>query len=183
MKKILLLSLILVLSCNRDKEANESERIEKNTSEFNLTKSDFVILTYQANWHWTFKNVKPAKLSQLELIEIEHILKIAIKDHNEIQKKVVIEQNKYPNSVPLTKTGYELKLEGYKRQYVPIINKKGQKEVWINFFCNDMEDGAFGDEKWRTALVLVEDGGNCFYHIKINLNTKKYYELEVNYDV
>ena len=73
------------------------------------------------------------------------------------------------------KTGFELKTEGYKRQYVPVLNEKGEKEVWINFFCND-----FDDDNWKTATFNVRDGGNCFYSLKVNLATKEVYDLEIN---
>lgn len=146
-------------------------------SDFNLSYSDYVILPYQSNWYWTFKNAKPGKLSQSELVDIDKILKIAIKNNNDKQREELQKYNEVNPNNPITKTAYELSLEGYKRQFVPIINNIGQKEVWINFFCEEL-----GVKDWKTTLVLVEDGGNCYYSIKINLTTKTYYELEINYD-
>ena len=149
----------------------------KEPSKFNGSNLDYVVLPYQLHWHWIFKKGKATKLAPSELIEIEQILKRAIKDNNEKQHRERIKHNKsYPNN-PMAKTAYELKLEGYKRQYVPIINNEGQKEVWINFFCDDL-----GTKNWKTTLVLVEDGGSCYYTIKINLTTKTYYALAINYD-
>ena len=57
-------------------------------------------------------------------------------------------------------------LSVYKRQYVAIINGKGQKEIWICFFCDVPEN-------WRKNEVLVEDGGACYLRLWINLTLRK----------
>ncbi len=44
----------------------------------------------------------------------------------------------------------------------------------MNSFCTTL------DNRWKTEFILVDDGGNCFFNFKINLTTKKYYELNVN---
>lgn len=158
MEKLIFIFLILISSCKEVTKTQDIENNEKTEPKFELAASNFVILTYQPKWHWTFENAKPTELSNSELIEIENIIKKAIKENNEIQKS-------------------EVKFNGYKRQYVPIINNKGQKEVFVNFFCND-----FGANNWKTELVQVEDGGNCYYNLKFNLVTKTY-KLEINYNV
>jgi hypothetical protein len=35
---------------------------------------------------------------------------------------------------------------------------------------------------WRKELFDVMDGGNCFFELKINLTSGKYYDLNVNGD-
>ena len=176
MKRLIFIFLILISSCNGNKKTDKIVSGEKTQPEFKLAKSDFVILTYQTKWYWIFKNAKPTELTQSELIEIENILKTLVKENNEAQKTSLIEHNKnYPDNQRTT-SAYELKLDGFKRQYVPIINDKGQKEVWINFFCDDT--GA--EEYWKTEIMIVDDGGNCYYNLKINLDTKEYYELRIN---
>jgi hypothetical protein len=174
-KALIFIILISISSCNGKKYTTEINQTENTQTEFKLAESDYVILPFNSNWHWVFKNVKPTELTQSELIEIEEILKIAIIENNKDQKIGLIEHNKKYPKYQWTETGYELKLDRFKRQYVPIINDKGQKEVWINFFC----DG-FGADNWKTEIVQVEDGGNCYFNIKINLETKEYYELGIN---
>ena len=169
-KVLIFIILISISSCNGTKKnTSEIKSSEKTQTEFKLPKSDFVILSLKT------ENIKSAELTQSELIEIEEILKIAIIENNEEQKIGLIEHNKKYPKYQQTETGFELKLDGYKRQYVPIINEKGEKEVWINFFCDD-----FGTDNWKTEIVLVEDGGNCYYNIKINLKTKEHSELGIN---
>lgn len=80
----------------------------------------------------------------------------------------------YPDN-PWTETGFELETKGYKRQYVPVINSDGQKDTWINFFCAEWRS-----ENWKSSIIIVDDGGNCFFNLKVNLATKMYSELYIN---
>jgi hypothetical protein len=64
-------------------------------------------------------------------------------------------------------------LSAYKRQYVAIINSKGQKEVWIGFFCREPED-------WRKSEILVEDGGACYLVVRLNLRHRQASEMMAN---
>ncbi|MGY5353441.1 hypothetical protein [Wenyingzhuangia sp. IMCC45467] len=176
MKVLIFLVLISISSCSETKKkTTKIKQTENIQTEFNLTESDFVILSFKTDWYYIFKNVKPTELTQSELIEIEKVLKTVIVDNNNQQKIRLIEHNKKFPKYQQTETGYELKLDGYKRQYVPIINEKGEKKVWINFFCDN-----FGADNWKTEIVEVLDGGNCYYSIKINLKTKQYYDLRIN---
>jgi hypothetical protein len=70
--------------------------------------------------------------------------------------------------------GIDFKKYDYKRQYVSIINSIGEKEVWINCFC----DSFYKD--WKKQILHVDDGGNCFFNLKVNLSTKKCYDIFVN---
>ncbi|MDH7447634.1 hypothetical protein [Aquimarina sp. 2201CG14-23] len=178
MNKIILILITLISSCTTSVKTEEIKNEQKTQEKFKLAKSDYTILTYTPKWHWTFNNVKPSQLQESELIEIEEVLKSAIQKHNQTQKNQLIEHNKNNSDDPITQTNYEVQLQGYMRQYVPVINNKGQKEVFINFFCD-----ATDEKNWQTQLVQVEDGGNCYYSVKISMETKKYYEFEVNYSL
>ncbi len=170
MKKLIYLVLILISSCNGTKSSTEITQ-----TDYVLSESDFVILPFQEKWHWIFKDVKPTELTQTELTEIEDILKIAVEKSNQSQIEYLKNNNKENPKYRRKKSGFELKLNGYYRQYVPVINSIGEKEIWINFFCSD-----FGTENWRTDLFTVFDGGNCFWNIKVNLTKNEYYELRIN---
>ena len=61
----------------------------------------------------------------------------------------------------------------YYKQFIAVINKQGEKEVWINCFCSK-------DPKWKNEVVLVLDGGNCYFQLKINLTKKLVYDFMVN---
>lgn len=179
MNRIIGILLILISSCKESVKTDETNIKQKTQIAFQLPNTEYTILTYNPKWHWTFKeDVQPSQLNQSELIEIEHFIKTAIKQNNELQKNNLNNHNKkYPDD-QITQTGYELKLKGFKRQYIPIINDEGQKIVLINFFCDALEE-----EDWKTKIIQVEDGGNCYYNLKVNVTTKEYYELEINYSL
>lgn len=172
---IFLLSF-LIIGCKQPiKDADIPGVTEAELEKFLLPDSVYVILEPDSDLPWAFKDEKPATLSEAELIEIEKILEKAIEENNHHQQEMLEQHNKNHPDRQITETGYELSTEGYKRQYVPIINSKGQKEIWINFFCGDN----FND-RWRTGIVWVLDGGNCYFNLKINLATKTYSELMIN---
>jgi hypothetical protein len=62
----------------------------------------------------------------------------------------------------------------YRRQLVVAKNKFGEKEVWVNCFCGT------GGDNWRNEIIVVFDGGSCYFNLKINLTTNKFYDLIIN---
>lgn len=174
MKKLILILLILISSCKEKTKTEKKAITEKPKIQFKLDKSNYAILNIEPKNDWIFKNGKLSELSQSELIEVEKILKKAVKKNNEIQKQNLKKHNeKYPEN-KRTETGYELNLNKFQRQYWPIINENGEKVVWINFFCSDNEPISTDN------IVRVLDGGNCYFNIKINLTKKQYTELNIN---
>jgi len=68
-----------------------------------------------------------------------------------------------------------LKRYNYYKQIIAVTNKKGDKEVWVNCFCHTWDNN-----NWKKEILMVKDGGNCYFNFKINLATKKFYDLTVN---
>jgi hypothetical protein len=102
---------------------------------------------------------KAATLTGEEIKEIELLLEKAITEHNKI------------NSAAHQRIDQPGK---YKKQFVPFTNAKGEKEVWVNCFCSDW------GMNWRTEIIMVEDGGSCYFNLTINLTLKSSYGLIVN---
>jgi hypothetical protein len=75
----------------------------------------------------------------------------------------------------IRRADFIIDLKNYKRQYVADINTHKQKEVWVNCFCSTRENN-----DWKSAVVLVRDGGICYFHLKIIIEQKSYYEFTVN---
>lgn len=174
MRKLIFIFLILISSCKEKTKTEQNRILTKPGSQFELDKNNYSILTIEPKNDWIFKNGTLSDLSQSELIEAEKILKQAVKKNNEIQKQnLKIHNEKYPEN-KWTETGYELDLKKFQRQYWPVINEKGEKVVWINFFCSDNEPISTDN------IVMVMDGGNCYFNIKINLTNKTYSELSIN---
>ena len=132
------------------------------------------IITYDTAQHWIFRNDTPATLSTKEINDIEDILKLFVAEYNAAQEKYIAEtQLKLPDH-KLANEDFMIELKNYSRQYVPVINAKGEKEIWVNCFC------IISGTDWRERVVIVDDGGKCFFNLKVNLTTRTYYDESVN---
>jgi hypothetical protein len=157
MKRLFFIILILIsYQCNKTIRSNIIGASQIAT----LDTAKYAIIPYASGTKWIFSNAKAAKLIQSEIEKLESIVQQAVTDHNQhvINKGLEI-----------------LPLEKYYRQYVATFNEKGEKVVWINFFCSI----EYNDD-WRKEIVYVDDGGNCYFSLRINLSTRKAYQIDVN---
>ena len=127
----------------------------------NNSRKDFqyAIIAFDEKEQGLFTTAKPTNLTKLEIDTVETILRQAVQQYNQGMK------NERYLIKPLT---------NYIRQYIPVLNDKGEREVYVNCFCST------GDDKWKTEIVGASDGGNCYFHVKINLTAKTYSQLAVN---
>ena len=126
--------------------------------------STVAIIVFNQNYDWPFKHTyTPTTLSENEIQQLDSLFRQCIFIYN----SNLASDRKRSYSIDFLK--YK-----YKRQYIAVINDKGEKEVWINCFCNAQE------KHWKTKIILVEDGGNCYFNLKINLTTKDCFEVSVN---
>lgn len=122
------------------------------------------IIQFDNSTGWLFdKTYSPTTLNQSDIKKIELLLTNCVDDYN----KKLSDNHKQYFSIDLIK-------KRYKRQYVAVVNKKGEKLVWVNCLCQTHNDN------WRTSIILVDDGGNCYFNLKINLTKEKCYDLMVN---
>lgn len=80
-------------------------------------------------------------------------------------------------------------LDKYLRQYVGFINTNGQKIVFISFLW---KKSMIDDEKlyrqfpkiqvhnWKNEWIIVNDGGNSYWEIKINLSSSLLFDFGEN---
>ena len=61
----------------------------------------------------------------------------------------------------------------YVFQIVSARNNSGHLFLWVNAICGP-------NKNWRKNIVIVEDGGSCYYRFKINLDTKQYFDIQIN---
>jgi hypothetical protein len=141
------ITIILFLALSFSLQAQENKKRKVNWSNISIHKQSGTIMP--------FKDCENTSVNKNELLEIEGILNECVNNYNTEHKS-------------------KLNLKKYKRQYVIVINKKGEKEVWINFLC-DVEN-----INWKEDLVDVSDGGSCYFNLKINLATKSCYNFIVN---
>jgi len=71
----------------------------------------------------------------------------------------------------------------YKRQYIGFYNIQGERVILINFLWKGWTDYDFeGNEiqTWKKEWMEIQDGGNHYWKIKYNPDTKSFYEMNVN---
>ncbi len=66
-------------------------------------------------------------------------------------------------------------LNKYTRQYVGFMDEHGFRVIWMNFVWDDKLEKLMGND-----IVLAEGGCGHFWHLSVNLDTEKAYNLEVN---
>lgn len=136
--------------------------------------SNYTILPFDSLKYWVFKDCKPAKLTSSDLKDIGRIVGKCVDDYNQERKKQ-LHKSRAKQARAAANSGFSpIVLTKYKRQYFAVTNEKGQKEVWVNCFCET------GNPNWKNEPIFVKDGGNCYFNVKINLKTKKYYDFAVN---
>lgn len=116
-----------------------------------------------------FIECKPSDLTITDLEIIEFLLADYIGQYN-----VTIEE-RYNNASEPEKDLYQsIDLKKYKRQYIAVVDNRNERRVWINCFCS------FGNIDWHKNVISVMDGGNCFFNLYINLDTRTCYDMTVN---
>ncbi len=119
---------------------------------YKIGDSEYVILKFNPfDKYPIFKNATATSVNKEEITRAEEIIK--------------------------DKISYNLSQNKYKRQYVAVINDKGEKLIWINFFY--AEDAS---SNWKTEIFVAYDGGNYFFRIKVNLTRNTYYDYNENTD-
>ena len=126
--------------------------------------SQYVVLHYESD-------NERLQLSKNEVLKLEQLMAECISKYN-------VEQEEYFKKLrvknPQIKlSNYVIDLKRYKRQFVVSSAKNGEKIVWVNCFCY-----VYGD--WKKQIQIVDDGGNCFFNLNVNLSKSYYYDLMVN---
>lgn len=99
---------------------------------------------------------KNLSINNDELIQINELLINSVEDFNA----------KNPD--------YTINLRYYKRQYVPQLNEKGEKEIAIYGLC------ATAGELWKQGVIMIHDGGKCYFYVVINLDENTYNTLQIH---
>jgi len=69
----------------------------------------------------------------------------------------------------------------YIKQCIATKNTNNEVIVWLYCICH--KSGLFfGDDFQRQPIGIVQDGGECFFKLKINLTKQTYFDLSINGD-
>ena len=164
-----------LISCGQTNKKSTAENVE--ALEVMVDTSLIAIMKVDNSTSYVYPFLRDFNYPELTTNDLEKIEKTLLdftKDYNIEQEKQYEEITaKYPD-FKFDKNHFIIDLSRYKRQYYATTNENGEKEVWINCFCNVL----VGD--WRKELIIVHDGGNCFFNLKVNLDTEKFYDVMVN---
>ena len=65
------------------------------------------------------------------------------------------------------------RLPEYKRQYWGVFENE-KKVIFINCVCSTL------NMDWQNTKIFVEDGGDCYFQIKFDLETGTFFDLNIN---
>ncbi|SFE91722.1 hypothetical protein SAMN05518672_11245 [Chitinophaga sp. CF118] len=145
-----------------NKNQGNINRFENKTNlKFDTSKTAIIKFDSKSNWPFD-STYKAAMLTQKELQVVDSFLLVCVTDFNNSLDK----DYKW--------WSIDLKQRNYRKQLIVVVNKNGQKEVWVNCFCR------VRDDRWKTEMFDVSDGGNCYFQFKVNLTLNMYYDIRVN---
>ncbi|WP_133256860.1 hypothetical protein [Hymenobacter edaphi] len=163
--------LVLAAAC----QPEETTTVTKNTPLKaplpweNVTASATAVLSYDSIGYKVFPDARAAPLNAQELGQVERLLAACINTDNQQRRR--LSQSRFARES--IDQGLLIDLRNYNRQLIPVLNKQGEKEVWVRCFCKV-------PPYWRTRFVIVMDGGNCYFSVKLNLTRNRWYELMIN---
>ncbi|MBT31691.1 MAG: hypothetical protein CMO01_18700 [Thalassobius sp.] len=167
--------LFLLAACSQEQTQISDNKKQKDLPDsIAIDMSDIAIIPLDSSNNWAVKNEQPAVLSTQELAEIDSLLSACLSKYN-IEQEKKLEQLKAKHPTHNFKTeDYVINLPNYKRQYIATLNNKGEKEVWVNCFCSTPRND------WNKEIIMVKDGGNCYFNLTINLSTNQCLNFMVN---
>jgi hypothetical protein len=119
----------------------------------------YVQLPFNDDNRIVFPAGKAVTLTPGELAELSDLLQETVAKHNRTTKSAA----------------YRIgSLRKFYFQLVAFTNEKGEKQVWINALCD------VAGTRWKDNLVDVQDGGNCYWQVRINLTQKTAGQVQVN---
>ena len=182
-----LLPIIVVIN---NEENTFTQLKVKHTSE-KIDTSKYAILKFDKN---RFKyldyyfdiNSKPTPLTLKDIKTIEALIEKCTSDYNKQQQiywQPIIEKQpeKFPDPSAIIH-GNDIKNPLlYYKQLIAVIDKNGEKIVFVNCFCSkEMKSSTNDPSYWKRGIIMVDDGGNCFFQLKVNLTTNKVDHFRVN---
>src|ERR1700681_3201992 len=97
----------------------------------------YVILPYDKTAFSSLpEDCTTATLNNSDFANIDRVLSYCVNKYNRLQETVYKQTAKKLPDQDLKLDDFVIDLRKYYRQYMVVYNKKGEKEVWVNCFCN-----------------------------------------------
>jgi len=158
--------LILVFTVSIISYIQHPHKVVKHQS--TIDTSRYAILKFKKDGYPNFdKNAEGTIVSADELEKIDALINRAVVNYN---KKTTGLEEKIRNAA------------SYYKQVIAVVNSKGEKEVWVNCFCDEGSKSSMKKliVSWKKDILLVSDGGSCYFNLKINLTKNTVYNFMVN---
>ncbi len=160
----LLSACLLLLACGENHSSEQQDTIHKFQNKNDAFDTAMIaVVSMNEDSSWLFKNAKPMSLTKNDLQVVDSLLKECIQTNN-------------GNLDTANKLSEYIDLKKYRRQYVPYIDAKGTKRVYVNCFC--ILNSNF--KNWKKILIQKGNGGSCFFQVNINLTTLEYDQFPTN---
>jgi hypothetical protein len=172
MKKILLIVFYLVLYLNIFSQNSISPLNDNNKNlNSNLNQDSLQVVLNDSIYINRFCNSCSSWIpTSKDYSVIDKIILKAITENKDIYKLEKLNVNTYRN---------------YFKQLVCYIDEKNDSIVYINALCYD-SNFLFKDNEiynWNKQLIIVNDGGECYWTIKINISKHSFFDFYVNDDI
>ena len=170
--------MLIMSACNQQEQpvrllGNNDALSSKSKLEIQLDTATFAILPFSEKSEYLLSNSTPTELTAVEIQQVNDLLSKAVAEQNQAEEKDFQQTVKMFPDAAQHRGNYFIDLTRYKRQFIAVINTKGEKVVWVNCFCH-------AELNWRKEEIVVYDGGNCYFNVKINLTKASWYEMMVN---
>jgi hypothetical protein len=163
---LIIMSFFLLISCEQKARLSRQQAAIRQDERIIIDTAAYAVLPYKAAFiNGIFPQAQATTPSVRELIEIDSLLKCCVADFNLSQRQKFKSEDRL--------RAHTIYLPDYRRQIISVIVPSGERIAWVNCFCENRDD-------WRKQVILVDDGGNCFFNLKINLTTSMCYDFAMN---
>ena len=177
MKISIYILILLIFGCR----PNNQNKVDDPISTKWLDSPDITVFATDSMKNGIFANEdKIIKLDKSEILECEKILKDYVNRYNLIGANKLDSMKRFfrdvkHKNIQLYEKQLFIDLKNYGRQYLGVLSRTMHKIVYLNCFDNPSEFN-YRQKDW----VIVLDGGNCFFQMKIDLTDKKVIEYSEN---
>ena len=136
----------------------------------NYNPQTIAILNYNDSEFPFLKNCSHVNLTTADMLLADTLLVKFIDEYNKEQTR---QFNSFTREQQKGHILLLLDLNKFRRQYVPIINQSGDKEIWVNCFCTNM------GKDWKKELIKSSGERMCNFKMMLNLTLRKYYNFRL----
>lgn len=170
---ISILTTLIISGCHRENKVN---RTSENGYETLVDTNNIAIIPFDTTGRKESADFNRAELTIKDIKMIDSLLNYCVEKYNIVAFKRYEEFQRNQPESKLVKSDFLIDIKEYKRQYTPVVNKKGEKIVWIFCLCHT------NDNRWKKEKLLIKDGGKCYFNVQINLKTGECSEIITHCD-